>query len=90
MDTDSVGELESVVVAEDARRMGLGRALCKGILGWCRDRGVREIELEVRSRNYSAKRLYTSLGFVEEGLRRGYYRDPIDDAALMRIHFEEI
>ena len=90
MDTDSVGELESVVVAEDARRMGLGRALCEEIGKWCQDRGAREIELEVRSRNYSAKSLYASLGFVEEGLRRRYYRDPIDDAVLMRIHFEDV
>lgn len=85
---DSVGELESVVVAENARRMGLGRALCEGIVEWCRDRGAQGVELEVRSRNYSAKRLYAGLGFVEEGLRRGYYRDPMDDAVLMRIHLD--
>jgi ribosomal-protein-alanine N-acetyltransferase len=90
MGTDCVGELESVVVAENARRMGLGRALCKGILEWCRGKGAEDVELEVRSKNLSAKRLYASLGFVEEGLRRGYYRDPFDDAVLMRAHLKKL
>lgn len=89
MGTDSVGELESVVVAEDARRIGVGQALCEGIVGWCRNRRAQKVELEVRSKNYSAKRLYVRLGFVEEGLRRGYYQNPIDDAVLMRLHLED-
>lgn len=82
---DSVGELESVAVKEDSRRMGVGRALCKKVLEWCRDRGVGMVELEVRSRNKSARALYAALGFVEEGLRKGYYREPTDDAVLMRL-----
>lgn len=85
MGEDSVGELESVVVAEGARRMGVGRALCGGVLKWCRERGAGTVGLEVRSRNNSARRLYVSLGFVEEGVRRNYYRDPSDDAVLMRL-----
>ena len=82
---DSVGELESVVVAEDARRMGVGRALSGAVLEWCREQGIATVELEVRSRNGSARRLYASVGFIEEGLRKEYYRDPPDDAVLMRI-----
>lgn len=85
MSTGSVGELESVVVAEHARRMGLGRRLGEGVLEWCRGRGARAVELEVRSQNDSARSLYQAIGFVQEGLRRGYYRDPADDAVLMRI-----
>lgn len=85
MSGDSVGELECVVVAEDARRMGVGRALSKKVLDWCRNGRVSTVELEVRSRNKSARALYAALGFVEEGLRKGYYRDPSDDAVLMRL-----
>lgn len=85
MDGQSAGELESVVVAEAARRTGVGRALCQGVLEWCRQRGAAAVELEVRSRNIPARRLYSSVGFQEEGLRRGYYRDPADDAVLMRL-----
>lgn len=87
---DSFGELESVVVAEDARRLGAGRSLCEGVLEWCKEEGAGGVELEVRSRNDSARRLYCGLGFVEEGLRRGYYRAPEDDAVLMRIGFPRV
>lgn len=85
MSGDSVGELESVAVKEDSRRMGVGRALCRKVLEWCRERGAGAVELEVRSRNKSARALYAALGFREEGLRKGYYRDPSDDAVLMRL-----
>lgn len=82
---DAVGELESVVVAPEARRGGVGQALCEAVIRWCGDEGADEVELEVRSANAGAIELYRRLGFVEEGLRRGYYRDPSDDAVLMRI-----
>jgi len=83
--TEPLGELESVLVAQTFRRAGIGRALCLGVLEWCRERGSCSVELEVRSRNESARTLYAALGFVEEGLRRGYYQDPPDDAVLMRM-----
>lgn len=81
----SFGELESVVVAEEARRQGLGWALCERVLAWCRAEGADTVELEVRSLNESALELYRRLGFVEQGVRRGYYRAPADDALLMRV-----
>ncbi len=30
--------------------------------------------------------LYRRLGFVAVGQRKGYYREPLDDAVLMRLH----
>ena len=79
------GELESVVVAPKARRIGVGRVLCNAVVAWCRGEGVDTVELEVRSANISARRLYEELGFHGVGVRRGYYRDPVDDAVLMRL-----
>ncbi|MDE1177559.1 MAG: GNAT family N-acetyltransferase [Edaphobacter sp.] len=80
---DAVGELESVAVAEDARRLGAGRALCEAVIGWCAAQGAAVVELEVRSGSEGARALYGSLGFVEVGVRAGYYRDPAEDAVLM-------
>ena len=65
------------------RRRGLGRALVEGLCAQARAAGLREIELEVASQNAPAIALYQGLGFVEVGRRRGYYRDPVDDALLM-------
>jgi ribosomal-protein-alanine N-acetyltransferase len=80
---DSVGALESVAVGEKARRSGVGRALCEAVVGWCRKQGAGVVELEVRRRREGARALYAQLGFVEVGVRSGYYREPDDDAVLM-------
>ncbi len=79
------GELESVAVDAAVRRMGVGRALCRAVVEWCRGLGVASVELEVRAASAGAIALYTGLGFVSVGRRRGYYRDPADDALLMRL-----
>ena len=85
IEADVSGELESVVVAEEARRMGVGRALCERVLEWSEGMGSHSVELEVRSGNTSARSFYGRLGFVEEGVRKGYYQDPADDALLLRV-----
>lgn len=78
-------ELESLAVAEAARRSGIGRALCGAVFGWSRERGASEIVLEVRSRSAGPIALYEQLGFLAVGKRTKYYRGPVDDAILMRL-----
>lgn len=82
-----VAELESLAVREEARRCGVGRSLCLQAMLWARTMGAESMELEVRSASVAAVKLYQSLGFVEEGRRKGYYREPADDALLMRVPF---
>jgi ribosomal-protein-alanine N-acetyltransferase len=81
-------ELESVAVAENARRRGIGRALCEAVAEWCRFQGAIELLLEVRAASDGAMALYTKLGFAQVGRRVGYYRDPPDDAVVMRMALE--
>jgi ribosomal-protein-alanine N-acetyltransferase len=81
----NLAEIESVAVAEDARRMGVGRGLCEAVIGWFRDAGAKAVELEVRAGNDGAIVLYQRLGFVVMGRRKGYYREPIEDALLMSM-----
>jgi ribosomal-protein-alanine N-acetyltransferase len=78
-----VAELESVAVADHARRKGVGRALCSAAMMWAGGMGARVMELEVRASSVKAVELYRSLGFTERGRRRRYYREPIEDAVLM-------
>jgi len=85
LEAEVLAELESVAVAESLRRAGIGRALCGAVIAWARRQGAAQIELEVRSRSYGPIALYNSLGFVTAGVRPGYYRDPADDAVLMRL-----
>jgi ribosomal-protein-alanine N-acetyltransferase len=78
-----VVEIESVAVLAPLRRTGLGRALCMEAISWARSKGASAVELEVRSSSLGAIALYESLGFVVQGQRTGYYRDPVDNAVLM-------
>ena len=81
---DAEAELESVVVANDLRRQGLGSALCRVVMEWSHREGATAITLEVRAASPWALRLYGGLGFVAIGRRPGYYHDPADDAVVMR------
>ncbi len=81
---DAEAELESVVVRREARREGIGSALCRAVMEWSRAEGAGVIRLEVRVGSAGAVRLYGGLGFVAAGRRRGYYHGPEEDAVVMR------
>jgi ribosomal-protein-alanine N-acetyltransferase len=78
-------EIESVAVMEFARRHGVGRALCEQAGLSASLHGAETLQLEVRSATAAAMAMYGSMGFVEQGRRRGYYADPPDDAVLMTL-----
>ncbi|MCC8025272.1 MAG: ribosomal protein S18-alanine N-acetyltransferase [Clostridium sp.] len=77
------GEIQRVAVEPRFRRLGIARKLMEAMVGFSRMRGVRAITLEVRRSNEGARKLYDFYGFREEALRRGYYRNPTEDAVIM-------
>ena len=77
-------ELENIVVAETARRGGVGTRLLRELIAHARAGGS-GIFLEVRGSNQSARALYGKLGFAETGLRKSYYSDPPEDAILCQL-----
>ena len=83
-----IAELESVVVAHNSRRTGIGRALCAAVIDWSRSQGATELVLEVRATSSGAISLYHALGFTQTGRRPRYYHDPKDDALAMRLQLE--
>lgn len=78
-------EIENIGVAGPARRRGLGSRLVGEFLDWVRAKGANAVCLEVRESNRAARSLYEKWAFVEAGRRRGYYRDPEEDAILYRL-----
>jgi ribosomal-protein-alanine N-acetyltransferase len=75
-------EILNLAVAAGDRRGGVGRALVSAALGQMAG-PVRQVFLEVRASNETARRFYESLGFREVGHRRRYYRRPREDAIVM-------
>jgi [ribosomal protein S18]-alanine N-acetyltransferase len=78
------GEIATLAVDPGARRQGIGALLLDSAIDAGRLRGVRELFLEVRESNDAAQRLYRSRRFSEIGRRRGYYRNPVEDARVLR------
>jgi ribosomal-protein-alanine N-acetyltransferase len=79
---DAEWELENIVVAENARRRGVGSQLLIALIAHARINGGTAVFLEVRESNPSARALYAKLGFEEKGLRKSYYSSPTEDAVL--------
>jgi ribosomal-protein-alanine acetyltransferase len=78
------GDIQTIAVAESARRSGLGRTLMKALIGEARKRGANEVFLEVRADNPGAHELYVTLGFQDIAVRVAYYQPDGVDAIVMR------
>lgn len=77
------GEITNVAVSPECRRNGIGRKMMKAVLDQAGQLGIKDITLEVRASNEPAISLYTSEGFVTEGVRKGFYEKPVEDALIM-------
>lgn len=77
-------EILSLATAVPHRRRGVGRELLTTALDAMVDRGARSAWLEVRVSNQAARAMYQSAGFVAAGRRRDYYRQPLEDALILR------
>ncbi len=77
------GYITNVAVAHAARRRGVARALLQELLIRAKACGLAFITLEVRKSNSAAIALYSGQGYVQAGVRKGFYRNPKEDAVLM-------
>lgn len=80
------GDVTNVAVRKDRQREGIGGFLVGSMLRLASELGILHVHLEVRCGNDTAVRLYERLGFERDGLRRGYYSEPTEDAILMTWH----
>jgi ribosomal-protein-alanine N-acetyltransferase len=74
----------NLLVAEDVRRVGIGRRLMLALIEAAVDLGARHLTLEVRTGNDAARALYSRLGLAPVGVRPRYYGD--DDALILWAH----
>lgn len=84
-------ELLTIGVAAAHQRKGLGREMLTGMLNAAQEKYIRRVFLEVRSSNAAAMALYRSAGFIEIGVRRGYYRNEkgSEDAITMACELQQ-
>ena len=77
------GEITNVAVAPGKRNAGTGRLLMQAAMEQAKQQGITRIVLEVRVSNASAIHLYEKCGFVNCGIRKGFYDFPKEDAYIM-------
>ncbi len=59
-----------IAIKSGHRHFGLGTKLIKQGIDWCRETGIKKLNLEVFSSNTNAISLYEKIGFVHEGSRK--------------------
>lgn len=77
------GDITNIVVEESMRGRGIGSRIVRMLLEEGERRGLQAFTLEVRVGNQAAIRVYEKLGFAAEGIRRGFYEKPAEDALIM-------
>lgn len=83
------GEVLNLAVAPEFRRRGIGGALLQAGIATLRRRKADEVFLEVRESNISAQTLYLGYGFRPVGQRAAYYRNPKEDALVLRLQMPQ-
>lgn len=66
-------EVLTLATAPEARRKGLARRMLAGFDTEARARGADTAFLEVAENNIGARALYAACGYVQKGMRPGYY-----------------
>ena len=80
-------DMMNIAVHPDYRKQGIGYALIERLITALKEKNVISLCLEVRVSNESAIGLYSKMGFAVVGKRPGYYRNPREDAYIMRKEF---
>lgn len=80
------GYIDNVAVDPAARRQGAARALMDALEAYGREHALYRLTLEVRASNAAAIALYTGVGYVSDGVRPNFYRQPTEDAAIYSLY----
>ena len=81
------GFITNVAVSPTARRQGVAKALIADLTAYGTAHSLYRITLEVRVSNTPAITLYEGAGYVRDGVRPGFYREPTEDAAIYSLYF---
>lgn len=77
-------DMMNIAVHPNYRKRGIATDLIQALIAALSEQGSHSLMLEVRSSNEPAKNLYGKLGFEAVGIRRNYYRNPKEDALILR------
>ena len=77
-------DMMNIAVHPDFRRRGIAQMLVERLVDELKTRQSLSLMLEVRASNLGAQALYGKMGFQQVGLRKNYYKNPKEDALILR------
>lgn len=80
-------DLCNIAVLPGMRRQGVAEAILDEAVSLCRQRNVEQMLLEVRISNVAAISFYQKKGFFRINIRKAYYKNPTEDAVIMKRKF---
>ena len=81
-------DMMNLAVQPEYRRQGIGEKLVSAMIAALAQQNVHSLTLEVRVSNAPATSLYEKLGFVQVGRRPNYYKNPKEDALILRKEWQ--
>jgi len=90
METDLEGHILAIAVDPNHKGQGGGTELMRAIINILKDKGAARVRVELKLHNTDAKQFYSSLGFKESHIAKGYYRmrGYAEDALIMIKNLE--
>lgn len=81
-------ELVNLAIAPNYQGQQIASQLLVELVKELEKKAIKQLFLEVRLSNVAAQKLYLKNGFKEIGRRKKYYRDPQEEAILMRLELK--
>ena len=81
-------DMMNIAVHPDYRRRHIAENLVEALVQELKVAGSHCLTLEVRASNTPARSLYEKMGFAQVGERRNYYRNPKENAIILRKEWE--
>ena len=81
-------DMMNIAVDKGYRRQGIAQMLVEALVERLKKMDSRCLTLEVRISNAPAIALYEKLGFAQIGKRPNYYRNPKEDALILRKEWQ--
>ena len=81
-------DMMNLAVQPEFRRQGVGETLVSALVAALAEQKVSSLTLEVRASNAAAISLYEKLGFIQVGRRPNYYKNPKEDALILRKEWQ--
>ena len=78
------GDITNVAVEKNSQNQGIGKKLLEEMFQRTQKAGVCRLFLEVRAGNAAALHLYEKMGFVQTGIRKNFYEQPVEDGVVMK------